>query len=67
MIDKNESRQRSGPPAPVSRHPQTPSLTPDELAQLADAAKQEDFRREYLAQLRRRACPGCGETDDPLI
>jgi hypothetical protein len=29
--------------------------------QLADAELQERYRKEYLAQLRRLSCPGCGE------
>lgn len=32
---------------------------------LADAAKQEQYRLEYLRQLRLRACPGCG--DDGIV
>lgn len=39
------------------------SLESAELAQLADPEKQAEYRREYLAQLKRRACPGCGEHD----
>lgn len=41
----------------------TQQATPPEnlLEQLTEAAKQEAYRREYLAQLRQRACPGCGE------
>jgi hypothetical protein len=35
--------------------------TDKELEQLTNADKQVEYRREYLAQLRRRACPGCGE------
>lgn len=33
----------------------TPHLQP------ADSDIQEEYRREHLAQLRRRACPGCGD------
>lgn len=40
------------------------SLTAEQLAALDDAAKQDVYRREYFAQLKRRACPGCGESDD---
>ena len=29
---------------------------------LDDPIKQEQYRREYLRQLRLRSCPGCGET-----
>ncbi len=28
-----------------------------------EQAKQDAYRREYLEQLRRRACPDCGEGD----
>lgn len=34
---------------------------PSELQQLVDPAKQDEYRAAYLAQLRQRACPGCGE------
>ena len=27
-----------------------------------DPSKQEQYRQEYLRQLRLRSCPGCGET-----
>ncbi len=30
---------------------------------LDDPIKQEQYRQEYLRQLRLRSCPGCGETD----
>lgn len=30
---------------------------------LDDPLKQEQYRKEYLRQLRLRSCPGCGETD----
>jgi hypothetical protein len=52
---------------PSAQTPEAQSLSPAEQEQLSDAATQEEYRREYLAQLRRRACPGCGESDDPLI
>lgn len=39
------------------------SQTNEQMADLADLEKQAEYRREYLTQLRRRACPGCGETD----
>lgn len=40
--------------------------TSEEAAALADPEKQAEYRREYLAQLRRRACPGCGESGEPF-
>lgn len=30
---------------------------------LDDPIKQEQYRQEYLRQLRLRSCPGCGESD----
>jgi hypothetical protein len=41
----------------------TAGLTSEQLAEVNDQQKQAEYRREYLAQLQRRACPGCGETD----
>lgn len=53
--------------------PEPTSSTPDKIQpdsdqqistthlQPADSDVQEEYRREYLAQLRRRACPGCGD------
>ncbi len=40
-----------------------PSITETaaDEAELADAELQERYRKEYLAQLRRLSCPGCGE------
>ena len=35
--------------------------TASDNAQLEDAELQERYRKEYLAQLRRLSCPGCGE------
>ena len=56
--------------APLSPKHEKPSitdgnadLTNEQLAELHDQEKQAEYRREYLAQLQRRACPGCGETD----
>lgn len=45
----------------AASQPTASSLTSEELAQLSDPDKQEQFRREYLNQLRRLSCPGCGE------
>lgn len=38
-------------------------LSEAQLAELSDAGKQAEYLQEYLAQLRRQACPGCGESD----
>lgn len=32
---------------------------------LADSVMQEEYRREYLRQIRQRSCPGCG--DDEIV
>ncbi len=34
--------------------------------QLTDAELQEQYRQEYLIQLRRLSCPGCGEGGEPF-
>lgn len=38
-------------------------LDTSEQQALDDPIKQEQYRQEYLRQLRLRSCPGCGETD----
>ena len=54
-------RGQSNPPnTPVS---QTESLTPQQLADLCDPQKQEQYERAYLLQQARLACPGCGDDD----
>lgn len=47
-------------PAPESVTPNEP-LTAQQETDLTDAATQERYRAEYLQQLRRLSCPGCGE------
>lgn len=37
------------------------SLTPEQSSDLADAAKQEEYRQAFLLQQQRRSCPGCGD------
>lgn len=63
MMEEKTSPQ-SDAACPAASQSTPPELTTDELAQLSDPVKQEQFRLEYLAQLRRRACPGCGETGE---
>lgn len=41
----------------------SPASSPAASPELDDADLQAEYRREYLKQLRQRACPGCGETD----
>lgn len=38
-------------------------LDASEQQALDDPIKQEQYRQEYLRQLRLWSCPGCGETD----
>lgn len=53
--EKNLAHQAGDKP-PAGETP-----TASENAQLEDAELQERYRKEYLAQLRRLSCPGCGE------
>ena len=41
--------------------PSTTAEAPQESCPLSDADLQEQYRKEYLEQLKRRSCPGCGE------
>jgi len=36
-------------------------LAPEQLADLWSPEKQQEYRRAYLRQQARRACPGCGD------
>ena len=38
-------------------------LSANQQADLDDAATQEAYRKQYLAQLRQQQCPGCGESE----
>ena len=62
MMEQKPLSPKDAPSEP-STSDETVSLTNEQLAELNDQEKQAEYRREYLAQLRRRACPGCGETD----
>ncbi|TWU21409.1 hypothetical protein [Bythopirellula polymerisocia] len=46
-------------PAPQDEN----ALTDQQARELADKAKQEEYRKAHLAQLRQLQCPGCGETE----
>ncbi|QDV43813.1 hypothetical protein Enr13x_36730 [Stieleria neptunia] len=39
------------------------SLTKEERAQLSDESIQKAHLEAYMEQMRRRNCPGCGETE----
>ena len=45
----------------ASQPPPSNAQRPYDAAQFADAELQERYRQEYLVQLRRLSCPGCGE------
>lgn len=47
-------------PAPEPVAPDE-TLTVQQQSDLTDAVTQERYRAEYLQQLRRQSCPGCGE------
>ena len=46
-----------------------PSLSPEdteqELSDLENAGNQEEYRKAFIEQMKRRACRGCGD-DGPL-
>jgi len=41
-------------------------LTPDQLRDLSDSAKQEQYRAAYRLQQARMSCPGCGDDGSVL-
>lgn len=41
--------------------PQNGQPVSQEVEELADATTQENYRQEYLLQMKRLSCPGCGE------
>ena len=41
-------------------------LTAEQLADLANPATQENYRRAYLLQIQRQSCPGCGDRGVPI-
>lgn len=43
------------------RPPSPEPLTPEQLAELQDAARQAEYQRQFQIQQARRACPGCGD------
>ncbi len=53
--EKDQARH-VGDESPIGEKPAS-----NDDAQLEDAELQARYRQEYLAQLRRLACPGCGE------
>ncbi len=42
----------------------TSELSNEQLDALRDAEKQRAYEEQYRLQLKRRLCPGCGETED---
>ncbi len=41
--------------------PSPEPLTPEQLAELQDAARQAEYQQQFQIQQARRACPGCGD------
>ena len=56
MIESNkpQSQESAAAAAEQPRQEERP-------ADLADAAAQERYRQEYLIQMQRLSCPGCGD------
>jgi hypothetical protein len=52
--NKPQSQESAAAPAEQPRQEERPT-------DLADAATQEKYRQEYLIQMRRLSCPGCGD------
>jgi hypothetical protein len=38
-----------------------PDLATAQLTELDDEARQAEYRRQFLIQMQRRSCPGCGD------
>lgn len=53
--------ERSLPATASSASNEPVSLTPDQLRDLDDPRKQEQYRLAYRLQQARRSCPGCGD------
>ncbi len=59
-MGNNQCGQRIGDghvPAETGRD----KLTPDQVRDLSDSAKQEQYRAAYRLQQARMSCPGCGD------
>lgn len=58
------SLEHNGAEPSQQQEAEPPSHTDEmqlESCSLSDADLQEKYRKEYLEQLKRRSCPGCGE------
>jgi|LSQX01.3.fsa_nt_gb hypothetical protein len=64
IMDAEQIEQSHSANAP-SASDQQASLTPDQLRDLADPRKQDQYRLAYHLQQARRFCPGCG--DDGVV
>ena len=54
---------------PIQHQDEPPSITnraSQDSSPLSDAELQEQYRKDYIEQLKRMSCPGCGE-DPPLF
>ena len=59
MTPEKEQRESTSQNAPSDLTSE--ELTDKQKSDLANEDTQEAYRRAYLAQLRARDCPGCGE------
>jgi hypothetical protein len=60
----SEPIRNSNAKRPDVRKTNASQLSASDEAILADPDKQEEYRRLFNEELRRRSCPGCGETND---
>jgi hypothetical protein len=65
MIDPNHGAPRpmsdSPLPAVADQAADTSELTAAQLAELGDESKQTEYRQQFLLQMQRRSCSGCGD------
>jgi len=59
-MDTQQVAQEPGAATPILGS-QRESSTPEQLRELSDPKKQEQYRLAYRLQQARRSCPGCGD------
>lgn len=63
-MEPNQTKDKEKEPTiPAETTSEAPNTVESEILQ--DDAKQAEYRKAYLEQLRRMSCPGCGE--DPTL
>jgi|LSQX01.3.fsa_nt_gb hypothetical protein len=59
-MDAEQAKQSPSGNAPAASKQQM-NLTPEQLRDLADQRKQEEYNLAYRLQQARTSCPGCGD------